>query len=67
MLFVILIANEMRITLLIQKDNKSGDSLIYIFSLEDANNYDITLAKYSQAQKRKKKKRRGVNCSFSFM
>lgn len=41
-----------------QEDNKSGDSLLSIFSLEDGNNYDITLAEYSQVQKRKKKKKK---------
>lgn len=38
-----------------QGDNKSEDSLLSIFSLRDGNNYDATLAKDLQTQKRKKK------------
>ena len=43
-----------------QGDNKSGDSLLSIFSLGDGNNYDATLAEELQAQKRKKKKKKGI-------
>ncbi len=43
-----------------QGDNKRGDSLLSIFSLGDSNNYDATLAEELQAQKRKKKKRKGI-------
>ena len=43
-----------------QGDNKSGDSLLSIFSLEDGSNYDATLAEELQAQKRKKKKKKGI-------
>ena len=39
-----------------QGDNRSGDSLLSIFSLGDGNNYDATLAENLQAQKRKKKR-----------
>lgn len=38
-----------------QGDNKSEDSLLSIFPLRDGNNYDATLAKDLQTQKRKKK------------
>lgn len=38
-----------------QGDNKSEDSLLSIFSLGDGNNFDATLAKDLQTQKRKKK------------
>ena len=43
-----------------QGDNKSGDSLLSIFSLGDGNNYDATLAENLQAQKRKKKRKKGI-------
>ena len=43
-----------------QGDNKSGDSLLSIFSLGDGHNYDATLAEELQAQKRKKKKKKGI-------
>ncbi|EOA57127.1 hypothetical protein HMPREF1214_02639 [Bacteroides sp. HPS0048] len=43
-----------------QGDNKSGDSLLSIFSLGDGNNYDTTSAEELQAQKRKKKKKKGI-------
>ena len=43
-----------------QSDNRKGDSLLSIFSLGDSNNYDATLAEELQAQKRKKKKRKGI-------
>jgi len=38
-----------------QQNNIGSDSLLSIFSLEDGNNYDATLAEELQAQKRKKK------------
>ena len=43
-----------------QGDNRSGDSLLSIFSLGDGNNYDATLAENLQAQKRKKKRMKGI-------
>ena len=43
-----------------QSDSRSGDSLLSIFSLADGNNYDVTLAEDLQAQKRKKKKKKGI-------
>lgn len=43
-----------------QGDNKSGDSLLSIFSLGDGNNYNTTSAEELQAQKRKKKKKKGI-------
>ena len=43
-----------------QGDNISGDSLLSIFSLGDGNNYDATLAENLQAQKRKKKRKKGI-------
>lgn len=43
-----------------QQNNSSGDSLLSIFSLGDGNNYDATLAEDLQAQKRKKKKKKGI-------
>ena len=43
-----------------QGDNSSGDSLLSIFSLGDGNNYDATLAENLQAQKRKKKRKKGI-------
>lgn len=39
-----------------QPNNNGCDSLLSIFSLEDGNNYDATLAEELQTQKRKKKK-----------
>ena len=43
-----------------QQNNSSGDSLLSIFSLGDGNNYDATQARDLQAQKRKKKKKKGI-------
>ena len=43
-----------------QGDNRSGDSLLSIFSLGDGNNYDATLAENLRAQKRKKKRKKGI-------
>lgn len=43
-----------------QGDNRSSDSLLSIFSLGDGNNYDATLAENLQAQKRKKKRKKGI-------
>ena len=43
-----------------QGDNRSGDSLLSIFSLGDGNNYDATLTENLQAQKRKKKRKKGI-------
>lgn len=43
-----------------QQSNSSGDSLLSIFSLGDGNNYDATQAEDLQAQKHKKKKKRGI-------
>ena len=43
-----------------QGDNKSGDSLLSIFSLGDGSNYDAILAEELQAQKHKKKKKKGI-------
>ena len=43
-----------------QGDSRSGDSLLSIFSLENGNNYDAALAEDLQAQKRKKKKKKGI-------
>ena len=43
-----------------QQNNSGGDSLLSIFSLDDGNNYDATLAEELQAQKRKKKKQKGI-------
>ncbi len=43
-----------------QENNKTVDSLLSLFSLGDSNNYDTTLAKSLQIQKRKKKKQRGI-------
>lgn len=40
-----------------QQNNTSENSLLYIISLGDSNNYDATLAKELQAKKLKKKKR----------
>ena len=43
-----------------QQNNSSGDSLLSIFSLGDGNNYDATQAEDLQAQKHKKKKKKGI-------
>lgn len=43
-----------------QSNNSGGDSLLSIFSLGDSNNYDATQAEDLQAQKRKKKKKKGL-------
>ncbi|MFP5134078.1 DUF5712 family protein [Bacteroides salyersiae] len=43
-----------------QQNNGSGDSLSYIFSLGESNNYDVTSAEELQAQKHKKKKKKGI-------
>ena len=43
-----------------RQNNSGGDSLLSIFSLGDGNNYDATLAEKLQAQKRKKKKKKGI-------
>ena len=43
-----------------QGGNTNGDSLLSIFSLGDGNNYDATQAEDLQAQKRKKKKKKGI-------
>lgn len=43
-----------------QQINSGGDSLLSIFSLADGNNYDATQAEDLQAQKRKKKKKKGI-------
>ena len=43
-----------------QQNNSGGDSLLSVFSLGDGNNYDATLAEELQAQKLKKKKKKGI-------
>ena len=43
-----------------QANNKTGDSLLSIFSLGDSNNYNATLAEESQVKKLKKKKKKGI-------
>lgn len=43
-----------------QPNNNGGDSLLSIFSLGDGNNYDATQVEDLQAQKRKKKKKKGI-------
>ena len=43
-----------------QLNNGSSNSLLSIFSLSDGNNYDATQAEELQAQKRKKKKQKGI-------
>lgn len=43
-----------------QQNNSGGDSLLSIFSLEGSNNNDVTLAEELQAQKHKKKKKKGI-------
>lgn len=40
--------------------NNSDDSMLSIFSLNDGNNYDVTLAEELEAKKRKKKKQRRI-------
>ena len=42
-----------------QQNNSGSDSLLYIFSLGDGNNYDTTLTEELHTQKRKKKKKKG--------
>ena len=41
-------------------NNGNGDSVLSIFSLGDGNNYDATSAEELQAQKHKKKKKKGI-------
>ena len=43
-----------------QPNNSGGDSLLSIFSLGDSNNYDARLTEELRAQKRQKKKKRGI-------
>ncbi|KDS34702.1 putative mobilization protein B [Parabacteroides distasonis str. 3776 D15 iv] len=43
-----------------QQNNSGSDSLLSIFSLGDGNSYDTTQAEDLQAQKRKKKKKKGI-------
>lgn len=43
-----------------QKNNNGSNSLLSVFSLGDVNNYDVTHAEELQAQKRKKKKQKGI-------
>ena len=43
-----------------QQNNNGGDSLLSIFSLGDGNNYGATQEYELRAQKRKKKKKRGI-------
>ena len=43
-----------------QQNNSSGNSLLSVFSLGDSNNYDATLAESLQAQKRNKKRKKGI-------
>lgn len=43
-----------------QQYNNGDDSLLSMLSLGDGNNYDATLAEESQAQKLKKKKKKGI-------
>ena len=43
-----------------QQNNSGGDSLLSIFSLGESSNYDATQAEDLQAQKRKKKKKKGI-------
>lgn len=43
-----------------QQNNSGGDSLLSIFSLGDGSNYGATQAEDLQAQKRKKKKKKGI-------
>lgn len=43
-----------------QQSNSSGDSLLSIFSLGDSNNYDARLTEGLGAQKRQKKKKKGI-------
>lgn len=43
-----------------QSDNRNRDSLLSAFSWGDGSSYEATLAEELQAQKRKKKKKRGI-------
>ncbi|MBC5632392.1 DUF5712 family protein [Parabacteroides hominis] len=43
-----------------QQNSNGSDSLLSIFSLGDGNNYNTTLAEELQAQKHKKKKKKGI-------
>lgn len=43
-----------------QQNNSDGDSLLSIFSLGDGNSYNATQAEDLQAQKCKKKKKKGI-------
>ena len=43
-----------------QQNNSRSDSVFSVFSLADGNSYDATLAEELQAQKRKKKKKKGI-------
>ncbi len=43
-----------------QQNNSGGDSLLPIFSLGDGNSYNAIQAEDLQAQKRKKKKKKGI-------
>ena len=43
-----------------QQNSSGGDSLLSIFSLEDGNSYNAIQAEDLQAQKRKKKKKKGI-------
>lgn len=42
------------------QNNSGGNSLLSIFSLDDGNSYDATLAEELQVHKRKKKKQKGI-------
>ncbi|MRZ52759.1 MULTISPECIES: DUF5712 family protein [Parabacteroides] len=44
-----------------QQNNSGDDSLLSVFSKGDSNSYDVTLAEELQAQKCKKKKRKGIS------
>ena len=43
-----------------QQNNSGGDSLLFILSLRDGNNYDATSAEELQTQKHKKKKKKRI-------
>lgn len=58
--FAILIANQDNKYSNNQQNNSGGDSLLSIFSLGDSNNYDARLTEELRAQKRQKKKKRGI-------
>lgn len=45
-------------TLTIKKNSTGDDSLLFIFSFRDENNYDATLAEKLHVQKHKKKQKR---------